>query len=198
MLQEHFDELFSATGFKRRANGLAYTRKLREGRQRVDFDILMRPRYAKDSVQITLYTTVFLPQVGAIAAELLGEPFVRREPDMVQRELLGMLVRNPPLMLFRTRADLDRYARWIRTYLTERVLPHLDARQTVRDFAEFKVRNIFDNPGGGQWGREPVVIAAALLVLNEPGRARELLEAAYPPESPERPRFEGVFAAIGS
>lgn len=198
MLEQHFDELFAAAGFARSARGIAYTRKLMEGKQRLDFDFLVRPRYAKDSFQLGLFTTLSLPAVGAKAAELLGEPFVRTKPDLVERELLDTLVRNPPLMLFRTPTDLNRYARWIATYLDERVMPYLEARRTVRDFAEPKAALIMKLGGNdGQWGPEPVLIAAAFLVLGETGRAKELLEVASPPDSPSRPRYEHVFAAVG-
>lgn len=197
MLAQHFDELLAAEGFSRPPKGIAYIRKLAEGKQRLEFDFLVRPRYAKDSFQLGLYTSVLFPAVAAKAAELYGRPPYPGPPrDLVERELLGTLVRNPPMMKFRSPADLDRYARWIQAYLDERVLPYLRARRTVRDFAEYNAQRILRYEGIATRGRTPVVIAAALLVLGEPGRAGEILEAAYPKDSPERPQYEYVFDAI--
>lgn len=198
MLEQHFDGLLTVRGFSRPAKGIAYTRKLTEGKQRLDFDLLVRPRYAKDSFQLGLYTSILLPTVAAKAAELYGEPpYPGPSSDLVERELLPTLVRNPPMMKFRSPADLDRYARWVTTYLDERVLPYLEARRTVRDFAEFNAQRILTYEGLATRGRTAVIVAAAFVVLGEPGRARQILEAAYPHDSPERPLYEHVFEAVG-
>ncbi|HYZ67388.1 MAG TPA: hypothetical protein VE666_06215 [Mycobacterium sp.] len=76
MLEQHFDEMLAAEGFSRTSKEITYTRKLTEGKQRLEFDFLVRPRYAKDSFQLGLYTALLLPEVAAKAAELLGHPFV--------------------------------------------------------------------------------------------------------------------------
>ncbi|WP_326943785.1 hypothetical protein OG439_27980 [Amycolatopsis sp. NBC_01307] len=198
VLAARLDEPLRAEGFTRPAKSIAYTRKIDGGKQRIDFDLVMRPRYARDAVQLTLFTSLLLPEVGAKAAELRGEPFVRGKPDLVQRELLGTLVRNPPVLTFRTPAELAAHVPTIEGYLRTGVLPHLDARRTVRAFAEPKAEVITRLGGNdGQWGAEPVVVAAAFLVLGEPERAKELLATAYPPDSPSRPRYEHVLAAVG-
>lgn len=198
MMAARLDETLRAEGFTRPTKSIGYTRKIDEGKQRIDFDLIMRPRYAKDAVQLTLFTSLLLPEVGAKAAELRGEPFVRRKHELVQRELLGTLVRNPPIMTFRTPAELDAHAPTIEGYLRTGVLPHLDARRTVRAFAEPKAA-LIDKFGGndGQWGAEPVVVAAAFLVLGEPERAKQLLVTAYPPDSPSRPRYQHVLDTVG-
>ncbi|HYZ67387.1 MAG TPA: hypothetical protein VE666_06210 [Mycobacterium sp.] len=96
-------------------------------------------------------------------------------------------------MKFRSAADLDRYARWIMTYLDERVLPYFRARRTVRDFAEVNAQRILRYEGLATRGRTPVVIVAAFLVLGERDRAKEVFDAAHPPESAERRIYQHVF-----
>ncbi|WIM88096.1 hypothetical protein PT015_00760 [Candidatus Mycobacterium wuenschmannii] len=187
MLRANLDEALAAEGFKRPAKGVAYIRAVDSGKQRIEFYLMLRPNWAKDSIVLSLHTSLQMPEVAETARSIRAEAELSGPlPDLVDRQLLATLVRNPPPMTFRAPADLDRYVPWLEGYLRERVLPYLDARRTVRGFAE----------GGGFRGGRETYGVAAFLVLGERDRARAYLEAACPSDSPYRPGLAAEFAAI--
>lgn len=187
-LEQSFDGLLSAEGFTRSAKAIGYVRTVPAGKQRIDFFLTMRPKWAKDSVVLSLNAVLLMPEVATTAENVLGKATLgsRKWRGLVDNQLLETLVRNPSPMTFREPADLDRYVPSMEGHLRERVLPYLDARRTVRGFAEC----------GGFRGGSPIYGAAAFLVLGERDRAREFMEAAYPPNSPYRANHAVAYAAL--
>ncbi|MEY9862016.1 hypothetical protein ABH935_007660 [Catenulispora sp. GAS73] len=196
MLSRHLDDLMQAEEFRRSPRSVSYLRSSGEGKQKVDFELIVRPQYAPASVQLSLSVSIAFKEVANIARKMLGERAkLIGSNDVIQRVVLDSIVRNPPILTFRSEEELDAHRVTARQYLKESVLPYLDARRTVRTLVEESTRALLNDVSsdGMPRGSWPVIVAAAQIFLGEHEEARRTLEHAYPHGSPERRIYAEAF-----
>jgi hypothetical protein len=191
---DRWDALLAAQGFSRSATGLDYVRKVADGgRQRLHLDLERRAW----GIHLSLRATVAFPEVAKLAIRLLGSAagaFGRS--NVVDMGLLDTLDPKAPMWTFETREGLAALAPEVDGYLLDPMLSFLEARATVAAFAEAKRAAWLASARPGGTGNHAVVVAAADLVLGEPGKALSILEQAYPPGTPGREEYAEAFTVV--
>jgi hypothetical protein len=187
-----------ASGFRRGATSLAFSRQVPDGKQKIHLDLLVRPRYAPDSFHLTLRATVHFPAMARIVVAMLGPHAVGFGKDgLVDNASLGEIVRNPPMFLFQTPGELRALAPDVERYVVDRMVPHLDERDSIEKLTALNLRRWEENRSSSDVaGRQPVVIAAGLLAAGDRDGAARTLETGYPDGSGERDQYRDAFAAV--
>ncbi|MFE5819381.1 hypothetical protein ACFQ6S_38960 [Streptomyces sp. NPDC056479] len=198
-LADELDDLMKPSGFKRSARSVSYARPWDGGRQKVDFELIVRPHYAPDAVQVSLSVSFVSAEIAAIARTMLptddADLVVRK--DVVQRSVLDQIMSNPPALKFTSEPEVRDAVGHLRSWISSSVIPYLDARKYVEDFARLDVRSLMgDSSDRFPRGPRPVVLAAALKYLGRPKDALATLEFAYPPGSHERTYYAAAFSGL--
>ncbi|MGA5445726.1 hypothetical protein ACPCVO_03635 [Streptomyces umbrinus] len=199
-LADELDDPMRSIGFKRTARGVSYSRHWGDGRQKVDIELIARPRYAPDAIQVSLSVSFVSAGIADVARGMLpeGDEEVVRK-DVVERSVLDQIMRNPPVLTFRDERELRDLVSHLKGWLKSSVIPYMDARSSVEEFARESNRSLMANSGDGfPRGPRPVVLAAVQKFLGYPDDALATLEFAYPPETQERVYYSGAFTVVSS
>ncbi|MEV6196678.1 hypothetical protein AB0M19_30250 [Streptomyces sp. NPDC051920] len=198
-LADDVDELMKLEGFKRTARSVSYTRAWGDGKQKVDFELIVRPRYAADAIQVSMSASLISSEISEIARRMLPEGEDRAVyGNVVQRRVLDQIARNPPVLAFRQENELRESLQELKRWLQVAVLPHLSARKSVRDFTLEGVRELQSRSSddGLPRGARPVILAAAQKYLGLQEEALQTLEFAYPLTSSERDYYRRAFDVL--
>ncbi|MFF3884199.1 hypothetical protein [Streptomyces sp. NPDC001914] len=199
-LADQLDDLMKLSGFKRSARSVSYARPWDGGRQKVDFDLIVRPHYARDAVQVSLSVSFVSAAIAAVARAMLpaDDAAVVVRKDVVDRSALDQIMRNPPILKFTNEPEARDAVKHLKSWVSSSVIPYLDARKSVEAFVLLKVRSLMNEASDRlPRGPRPVVLAASQKFLGRPEDALATLEFAYPPESQERTRYDAAFRQSG-
>ncbi|WP_405543729.1 hypothetical protein OG478_21100 [Streptomyces phaeochromogenes] len=199
-LADELDDPMRVIGFKRRVRGVSYSRHWGDGRQKVDIELIVRPHYAPDAIQVSLSVSFVSAGIADVARRMLpeGDEDVARK-DVVERSVLDQVMRNPPVLAFRDECELRDLVSHLKGWLKSSVISYMDARNPVEEFAREGNRSLMVNSGDGfPRGPRPVVLAAVQKFLGYSDDALATLESAYPPEAQERAYYRGAFIAVNA
>jgi hypothetical protein len=185
---------------------LAYERRTSDGRQKVHLDLLVRPRYARDSFHLSLRAAICFPEMAKIAMAMLGpRAGGYGKGGIVHVAVLDMITPNPPMILFRAPGDLAAEATDIERYFAL-IVAYLDERDTIerltgamwRGWLESVTRAKPEFPEAAQFaGPWPAMIAAGQVALGDRRAALQTLERCYPQGSAERAEYQHAFVWLG-
>ncbi|MEU8847930.1 hypothetical protein AB0C70_17150 [Streptomyces sp. NPDC048564] len=197
-LADELDDLMRSSGFERSARSVSYGRPWGGGRQKVDFELIVRPHYAPDAVQVSLSVSFVSAEIAAIARTMLpaddADIVVRK--DVIQRSVLDQITPNPPVLKFTSEPEARDAVGHVKSWVSSSVVPYLEARRSVEEFVRLDVRSLMDDSSGrSPRGPRAVVVAAAQRFLGRPEDALVTLEFAYPRESLERTYYDAAFMA---
>ncbi|MDX2553866.1 MULTISPECIES: hypothetical protein [Streptomyces] len=197
-LADEVDELMRANGFKRSARSVSYARAWGPGRQKVDFELIIRPRYAPEAVQVSLSASFVSAEIAAIARVMLPDDDAEIvNKDVVQRSVLDQIMRNPPVLKFTNEPESRKCVALLRNWVESSVVPYLNARDSIENLVRLdRASLVNDLESGFPRGHRPVVLAAMNEFLGNPGEALEMLDLAYPPGSQERSYYAQAFIAL--
>ncbi|MGI3199923.1 hypothetical protein ACRJ4W_17775 [Streptomyces sp. GLT-R25] len=135
-LADELDDPMRVIGFKRRVRGVSYSRHWGDGRQKVDIELIARPHYAPDAIQVSLSVSFVSAGIADVARRMLpeGDEDVVRK-DVVERSVLDQVMRNPPVLAFRDECELRDLVSHLKDWLKSSVIPYMDARNPVEEFA---------------------------------------------------------------
>lgn len=184
--------VMTEAGFRKR--GMVFTRLAGGVKQVVRFELLVRPRYARDSAQLVILVDTCVPDADGIHAESLRDVpdaltpyFVRQDAETLRKPQRG-------LWLFADKPQAEALEKPLAEALTDDVIPYLEDRSSIASFAarcESEVLLHVHRHGPFVTDR-PVYVAALLSVAGHEDRAREILDKAYPVGSRGRSIFEPV------
>ncbi|MEU9055895.1 hypothetical protein AB0D37_36810 [Streptomyces sp. NPDC048384] len=198
-LADDLDDLMKSSGFKRSARSVSYARPWGGGRQKVDFELIVRPHYALDAVQVSLSVSFVSAEIAAVARTMLrdDEADIVVRKDVIQRSVLDQIMPNPPVLRFASEQEARDAVGHLKSWVSSSVIPYLDARKSVEEFVHLDVRSLMDDSSGRfPRGPRPVVLAATQKFLGRPKDALATLEFAYPPESRERRHYDAAFSGL--
>ncbi|BCL28197.1 hypothetical protein GCM10017557_30560 [Streptomyces aurantiacus] len=197
-LADELDGSMKVAGFKRAARSVSYSRRWGEGRQKVDFELIVRPRYASDSIQVSLSVSFVHASISDVARRMLpegAEDVVRN--DVVERSVLDQVMRNPSVLVFRNECELRDSVNILKGWINSSIVPYMDARSSVEGLVRENVRSLMGNMGDGfARGPRPVVLAAMQKFLGCSDDALAILEFSYPPDALERTYYSRAFREL--
>jgi hypothetical protein len=197
-LVDEIDDPMKVAGFKRAARSVSFSRHWDEGRQKIAFELIVRPRYASDSIQISLSISFVHAGVSAVARRMLpeGDEDVVRK-NVIERSVLDQVMRNPPVLVFRNERELRDSVSTLKIFINCAVLPYADARSSVEGLVRENVRSLMRNTDDGfARGPRPVVLAAMQEFLGCSADALAILEFPYPPDGLERTYYSRAFREL--
>jgi hypothetical protein len=193
------DAVLAPAGFVRTAKGQHYTRAVGDVKQSIRFELVLHPRYAKESAQLIIRATVSHPEMARVAVAMLGPHAVGfgGPGGLVHNAALDQITRNPPMLLYSSAAALAALVPDIEAHLVRHVVPYLEARASVRDLTALMWSGLSASVGGSApAGRWPIMVASGHLVVGDRDAAVAVLEAAYPVGSAERETYADAFAYL--
>lgn len=149
-LADELDGVMKSSGFKRSARSVSYLRPWGDGRQKIEFELIVRPRYAPHAIQVSLSAFFISAEIAAIARMMLpGDDAEIVRKDVVQRSVLDQIMRNPPVLEFADEPELRESVAQLKSWVASSVVPYLDARSSVEDLVRLDLRSLMDQSKPG-------------------------------------------------
>jgi hypothetical protein len=185
-------QVMSAAGFRQR--GLTFTRLIGGVKQVVRFEIVVRPRYARDSAQLVILVDMSAPSADRIYAESMRGIPDARVPYFVRQDAETLRKPQRDLWLFANQGQAEALGEPLAEALAEDVIPYLACRSSIADFAgQCKSETLGSLQKHGPFATErPAYVASLISAAGSEDGARELLASAYPAGSRGRFIYEPV------
>ncbi|WP_433300812.1 hypothetical protein ACQP2F_04325 [Actinoplanes sp. CA-030573] len=184
---DRWDSALAPHGFRR--TGVTYSRKIPGGRQRLHPALIRH-----GGLRLSLRASVAFPAVAREVAALTDSPVAKS--DIVDMALLDTLAGDPPWLSFGSADELAGLE--VERYLLDPLVPWLDRRMSVAALVAAQRAEIRVEPYNGWVGQLPMVVAAGLLVLDDPEEALRVVESAYPVGVRDREAYAAGLARLES
>lgn len=188
------DAVVGPLGFGRTVRGTTYSRKVEQGRQHIYVDIKVRPYYSPEDVHVMLRCSVSFPRIRAVLVE--WEPEFWGRGSSVDAVVLDAIVRNPPMMLFQTREELEGLVPTVTGHLRNAVLPYLEERASMEQFAVANLNSWMERPVPGGTSHVGLLAVAGYLALGQAERAARTFDICYPEGTRGRERYAHVVGML--
>ena len=197
-LKEELDTYLQENGFRRSEKSLRYIRTCSECKQELRMEFVYKPTLDTDATA-RIYPSLLLrfPGVNKIASEMVGgiHGAVGRTDITLGQPLEFSVPKECRVrwFIYGQEQDYVLCVRSIQGYLGEWIIPFLDDFTTVNTLAEYFVTNDDRIPAPWQFY---IYVASAYILLGQPSKAMEVLEAKYGQKGPRRD-YAKAFEYVG-